>query len=57
MVCGIDIYHDRQQGKAVSAFVASLNPSFSRYYSSVDLHDNTEENVNSSIFHIIINLI
>ena len=43
MVCGFDVYHDRKQSKAVGAFVASLNPSFTRYYSSVDLHKNNEE--------------
>jgi aubergine-like protein len=43
MVIGYDTYHDARQRKAVGAFVASINPSFTRYYSSVKIHENNEE--------------
>ena len=43
MVVGYDTYHDARQRKAVGAFIASINPSFSRYYSSVKIHENNEE--------------
>lgn len=43
MVCGYDTYHDAKQTRAVGAFVASVNPSFTRFYSSVEIHrDNSE---------------
>lgn len=43
MVCGYDAYHDAKQSKAVGAFIASINPSFSRYSSSVKIHESNEE--------------
>ncbi|EFX88764.1 Piwi/Aubergine-like protein [Daphnia pulex] len=43
MVIGYDTYHDARQRKAVGAFVASTNPTFSKYYSSVKIHENNEE--------------
>ena len=43
MVVGYDTYHDARQSRAVGAFVASLNPSFTRYNSSVAVHRNNEE--------------
>lgn len=43
MVCGYDTYHDAKQSKAVGAFVASVNPAFTRFFSSVEAHQNNEE--------------
>ena len=43
MAVGYDTYHDARQRKAVGAFFASMNPSFSRYYSYVKIHENNEE--------------
>ena len=43
MVCGYDTYHDARQRKAVGAFVGSINQSFTRYCSSVVIHENNEE--------------
>lgn len=43
MVIGYDTYHDARQRKAVGAFVASITPNFTRYYSSVKIHENNEE--------------
>ena len=43
VVIGYDTYHDGKQTKAVGAFVASINESFTRYVSSVLLHENSEE--------------
>jgi len=43
MVIGYDTYHDAKQRKAVGAFVASVNESFTRYVSSVKIHENNEE--------------
>lgn len=43
MVIGYDTYHDARQRKAVGAFVASLNQHFTKYYSSVKIHENNEE--------------
>lgn len=42
MIAGYDTYHDARQ-KAVGAFVASLNQSFSKYYSKATIHDNNEK--------------
>lgn len=43
MVIGYDTYHDAKRNKAVGAFVASVNQSFTRYASSVLQHENCEE--------------
>jgi len=43
MVIGYDTYHDAKQNRAVGAFVASINDSFTRYASSVKVHENNEE--------------
>lgn len=44
MVCGYDVCHDtNQKDKSVGAFVASLNPALSRWYSTVNFHKNGEE--------------
>lgn len=43
MIVGYDTYHDARQKKAVGAFVASMNPSFSKYYSKATIHDSNEE--------------
>merc|ERR1712059_131182 len=44
MVVGYDTYHDSaRRGESVGALVASLNDSFTRYFSTVDFHrDRTE---------------
>jgi len=43
MVIGCDTYHDAKQSRAVGAFVASINRTFTRYVSSVIKHENNEE--------------
>ena len=43
MVCGYDTYHDAKQSKAVGAFLGSINRNFSRYSSSVKIHESNEE--------------
>lgn len=44
MVCGYDVCHDtNQKSKSVGAFVASLNPTLSRWFSSVNHHSSGEE--------------
>lgn len=43
MIAGYDTYHDARQQKAVGAFVASVNKTFTRYHSSVMTHENNEE--------------
>ena len=40
---GCDTYHDAKQSRAVGAFVASINRTFTRYVSSVIKHENNEE--------------
>lgn len=36
MVAGMDVYHDtKHRGRSVLAFVASLTPNFTSYYSQV----------------------
>ena len=52
MVVGFDVYHDKKQSRSVGGFVASMNPSFTRYYSSVDLHKNNEEISPSFMLHM-----
>jgi ubiquitin len=39
MVCGYDTYHDAKPRKAVGAFVASINKDFTKYFSSVKIHE------------------
>ncbi|XP_039233280.1 protein argonaute-3 isoform X2 [Drosophila yakuba] len=47
MVCGIDSYHDpSNRGKSVAAFVASINSSYSQWYSKAVLQTDREEMVN-----------
>ena len=43
MVVGYDTYHDKKQSRAVGAFVASTNHTFSKYHSSVKNHAHNEE--------------
>lgn len=44
MICGYDTYHDTAaRGRSFGAFVASLNPKFSRWYSKSDQHSHQEE--------------
>ncbi|EFX83177.1 Aubergine/Piwi-like protein copy E [Daphnia pulex] len=43
MIVGYDTFHDAAQRKAVGAFVASTNDSFTRYNSSVKIHSANEE--------------
>ena len=56
MVVGYDTYHDARQHKAVGAFVASLNPSFTVYNSSVAVHQSNEEISPSFCHHMITSL-
>ena len=53
MVCGYDTYHDARQKKAVGAFIASTNKEFTRYVSSVEMHENNEEISASFSKHMI----
>ena len=47
MICGIDTYHEaKQQSNSVSAFVASINGTFTRWYSKAILQNKKEELVN-----------
>lgn len=44
MVIGIDTYHDSaKKGRSVGGFVASLNKSFTRYYSQTTMQSNMQE--------------
>lgn len=44
MVCGIDTYHDRdKKGKSVGAFVASLDPQFTTWFSRTCIQDPRQE--------------
>lgn len=44
MICGIDTYHEaKNQSKSVSAFVASLNATFTQWYSKAVLQNKKEE--------------
>ena len=53
MVCGFDVYHDAKQSRAVGAFVSSFNEGFTRYSSSVELHENNEEISPSFYQHVV----
>lgn len=47
MICGIDTYHDAgSKGNSVSAFVASLNGSYTRWYSRAIIQNKKEELLN-----------
>lgn len=47
MICGIDTYHEAgHKGLTVGAFVASLNPGFTKWYSKPTIQDKREEFVN-----------
>ena len=44
MVVGIDTYHDSaKKGRSVGGFVASLNGSFTRYYSKTIFQSSMQE--------------
>lgn len=44
MVVGIDTYHDSaKKGRSVGGFVASLNKTFTRYYSQTVFQSNMQE--------------
>lgn len=44
MICGIDTYHEvGGRGNSVSAFVASLNATYTRWYSKAVLQSKKEE--------------
>lgn len=44
MICGIDTYHDpKQKNKSVSAFVASLDEKYTRWYSRATIQSKKEE--------------
>lgn len=47
MICGVDSYHDAgQKGNSVAAFVASLNGTYTRWYSRAVIQTKKEEIVN-----------
>ncbi|XP_041452050.1 protein argonaute-3 isoform X2 [Drosophila obscura] len=47
MICGIDSYHDpSNRGNSVAAFVASLNASYTQWYSKAVVQTKSEEIVN-----------
>ncbi|XP_046439550.1 piwi-like protein Siwi [Daphnia pulex] len=56
MICGYDTYHDATQKRAVGAFVASVNPCYTRYNSSVKIHSANEEISPSFQDHMITSL-
>eukprot|EP00731_Ephydatia_muelleri_P025692 Em0017g775a len=44
MVVGIDVYHDKSYGnKSIAGFVASTNPSFTRWYSRTAMQEQSQE--------------
>ena len=48
MVVGIDCYHDSaKKGRSVGAFIASMNQTFTRYYSRCTFQSNMEELMNA----------
>ncbi|KMZ01324.1 protein argonaute-3 [Drosophila simulans] len=59
MICGIDSYHDpSNRGNSVAAFVASVNSSYSEWYSKAVVQTKREEIVNglSASFEIALNI-
>lgn len=48
MICGVDTYHETEFAKAnsVSGFVASINATFTKWYSKVIIQNRREGNVN-----------
>jgi len=59
MIVGIDAYHEkRKQGTSVIGFVASMDKTFTEWYSVADVQKSTyQENssTNQFIFHKILN--
>ncbi|XP_074604110.1 piwi-like protein 1 [Brevipalpus obovatus] len=54
MVVGYDCYHDTaKKGSSIGAFVCSLNPSATRWYSRVSYHINQEEMSSNFAIHLI----
>lgn len=50
MICGIDTYHEvAKKSKSVSAFVASLNSSYTRWYSKAIIQNKNEELVHGLV--------
>ena len=53
MVVGVDCYHDSsQKGRSVCGFVASLNKSFTRYYSKTSFQTTSSELINGLKAHM-----
>ncbi len=47
MICGIDTYHDADKNKnSVAAFIASLNPTFTQWFSRATIQSRKEELMN-----------
>lgn len=47
MICGIDVYHEaNKKANSVSAFVASINPTFTRWFSQAGIQAQKEELLN-----------
>lgn len=47
MICGIDTYHDKDKSKeSVAAFVASMNPTFTQWFSRATVQSKKEELLN-----------
>lgn len=57
MICGIDTYHDStKKENSVSAFVASLNPTYTRWYSRAIIQKQKEELVNGLCASLVASL-
>lgn len=57
MICGIDTYHDaNRKENSVSAFVSSLNGTFTRWYSRAVIQKSKEELMNMLCISLVAGL-
>lgn len=57
MICGIDTYHDaNKKENSVSAFVASLNATYTRWYSRAVIQKSKEELMNGLVISLVTGL-
>lgn len=52
MVCGYDAYHDSKQTRAVGAFIASMNTSFTRFISMAAKNE-ANSDISANFYHFV----
>lgn len=53
MICGIDTFHDANKTESVSAFIASLNATFTQWFSQATIQAKKEELLNGLCYSLV----